>query len=242
MLPREPEVRRIEKQLVRSLDNILENIKSEHTKDISVLQRKYDLQVQHALRAAITKVYTIAGENVLAKKHKQGQPKPLTQHVMTRLKEAGYLDDAEEKQLLSAALASPLNTHFLTGRDLGQIVNKVREYIGIFWRRVSASFRQGDILESTKGFNTPATLNSNALVTSLAVDAVTDSYTDATTDKITQIDGGGTVKFVTAHDERVCTECNSLDGVVMDIDALDEEPPIHSNCRCRLDPTGAGYE
>ena len=224
MLPRELEVRRIEKQLVRELNNILNNIKDENTKDISVLQSKYDMQVQHALRAAIQKTYIIAGENVLSKKNRNNRG-PVTE------------------QLFSAAFVSPLNMHFLTQQDLGNIVTKAKEYVGVFWRRTASFLRASDILPSTVGFNGPAAINPNALVTSLGVDAVTDSYGDAVTDKMDQIGGGGRIKFVTAHDERVCPECSSIDGLEWDLsDPSIEEPPIHDNCRCRLEPVGQGYE
>lgn len=37
-------------------------------------------------------------------------------------------------------------------------------------------------------------------------------------------------RWNTQHDERVCEECNSLDGKVFDADAY--PPPPHYNCRC----------
>ena len=40
-------------------------------------------------------------------------------------------------------------------------------------------------------------------------------------------------EWVTMKDERVCQECGSLDGQVF---ALDEIPPKHYGCRCRLKP------
>lgn len=39
------------------------------------------------------------------------------------------------------------------------------------------------------------------------------------------------VMWVTMHDERVCTECNSYDGKIF---KLDEIPIKHWGCRCRL--------
>src|SRR5438093_1352941 len=160
MINRESEVRRIEKQLCKSLDNILNDIKSSGTKDISLLQRHYGQRVQHALRAAIQKVYVIAGENVMAKRNKHPTEKPLTKFVMDRLKAAGHITEQDEQRLLrGAALAAPLNEHFLTQADLSAIVNKVREYSDIFWRRIAATLRQDDILSGSRGSNPSSILN-----------------------------------------------------------------------------------
>lgn len=42
------------------------------------------------------------------------------------------------------------------------------------------------------------------------------------------------VKWITAHDERVCNECHSYDGQVFELDEVPPKP--HWNCRCYLIP------
>jgi len=48
------------------------------------------------------------------------------------------------------------------------------------------------------------------------------------------------VEFVTEEDERVCPLCDELSGTVWELPAEFDEierPPIHPNCRCRLEIT-----
>lgn len=45
------------------------------------------------------------------------------------------------------------------------------------------------------------------------------------------------VEWLTARDERVCPECNGLDGETWGFDDPDRrQPPAHPNCRCNLIP------
>ena len=44
-----------------------------------------------------------------------------------------------------------------------------------------------------------------------------------------------TVKFVTAHDDRVCEICRPLNGRTWDVNSSKiKQPPVHPNCRCIL--------
>ena len=51
--------------------------------------------------------------------------------------------------------------------------------------------------------------------------------------------GKGVVRWVTAEDERVCPMCSSLEGKTWSLDELETaafmQPPLHPNCRCRLE-------
>ena len=42
------------------------------------------------------------------------------------------------------------------------------------------------------------------------------------------------VVWVSEHDERVCEECEGMDGTIYPIDAIPEKP--HYNCRCTVEP------
>ena len=48
------------------------------------------------------------------------------------------------------------------------------------------------------------------------------------------------VEFTTAGDGRVCPECASLDGMVVEVDSGRGEIPVHPNCRCAWLPVPAG--
>ncbi|MEM4498025.1 MAG: phage portal protein [Nitrososphaerota archaeon] len=51
--------------------------------------------------------------------------------------------------------------------------------------------------------------------------------------------GKGVVRWVTAEDEKVCPMCSSLEGKTWSLDELETaafmQPPLHPNCRCRLE-------
>ena len=53
---------------------------------------------------------------------------------------------------------------------------------------------------------------------------ITDTYRAA---------GVEQVQFVTAEDERVCPDCDALDGEIFDVGS-DDTPPIHPSCRCTV--------
>lgn len=53
---------------------------------------------------------------------------------------------------------------------------------------------------------------------------ITDTYRAA---------GVEMVQFITAEDERVCPECEDLDGEIIPVDS-DDIPPIHPSCRCTV--------
>jgi SPP1 gp7 family putative phage head morphogenesis protein len=214
------EARRLEKQLILSLDRVVNEIKDQQQKDVYLLQRQYNTKVEHILRSAIQRAYLLAAEATVS--HKQG--------IKKRTKEASVL--------------SPLIQHFTTTTDLKNIANKVGEYLGIFWRRMGAFLHQNDVMPNTTGFSPQSKYNANSLVTGMAINAITDTMADATVSKLDQLgDPNEKVKWVTAHDERVCPICDRLDGSIWDINDPDlKQPPddTHENCRCELQPLGFG--
>ena len=48
--------------------------------------------------------------------------------------------------------------------------------------------------------------------------------------------GAKYVRWVTEHDEKVCKQCDSRDGVIYRIDEIVELLPAHWRCRCRPEP------
>ncbi len=44
------------------------------------------------------------------------------------------------------------------------------------------------------------------------------------------------MEWLTAHDERLCPQCQPLDGVQFRVDSRHERPPLHPQCRCTLLP------
>lgn len=44
------------------------------------------------------------------------------------------------------------------------------------------------------------------------------------------------VRWVTMLDDSVCPDCEALHDEEWPVDAVDEEPPLHANCRCHLEP------
>jgi SPP1 gp7 family putative phage head morphogenesis protein len=47
---------------------------------------------------------------------------------------------------------------------------------------------------------------------------------------------GVMVEWSTAGDDRVCEECESMEGKIMDIDDAHGMIPVHPNCRCAFIP------
>ncbi len=45
-----------------------------------------------------------------------------------------------------------------------------------------------------------------------------------------------TVEWLTAHDDRLCPQCQPLDGVQFRVDSRHERPPLHPSCRCTVIP------
>jgi len=219
---RNEEARKLEKQLVIQLDRIVNEIKRSGVKDISLLQRQHNTQIQHVLRSAIEKAYVLAAEKAVNTRR---------QHPQRRIKQAAALSD--------------LTRHFTTAIDLNNIGDKVQEYMGIFWRRMNVFLHQNDVQPNPTGFSPQSKYNVNSLVTSMGTSAITDTMSDATTSKLDQLgDPNEKVKWVTQHDERVCPICNELDGRIWSIDDPSlQSPPddTHENCRCELEPvTSAG--
>lgn len=216
--------RKLEKQLVIQLDRIVNEIKRSGVKDISLLQRQYNAQIQHVLRSAIEKSYIIAAEKVVNMRR---------QHpARNKMKQAAALED--------------LTRHFTTAIDLNNIADKVKEYSGVFWRRMNVFLHQNDVQPNPTGFSPQSKYNINALVTSMGTSAITDTMSDATTSKLDQLgDPNEKVKWVTQHDERVCPICNELDGRIWSIDDPSlQSPPddTHENCRCELEPVTSPSE
>jgi len=218
------QARKLEKQLVIQLDRIVNEIKASGVKDISLLQRQHGTRVEHVLRSAIEKAYVLAAEKVVNMRR---------QHPSRKItKQAAALGD--------------LSRHFTTALDLNNIGDKVKEYAGVFWRRMNMALHQNDVQPNTTGFSPTSKYNPNALITSMGTSAITDTMSDATTSKLDQLgDPNQKVRWVTQHDERVCFVCNSLDGRTWDInDPSLQSPPddTHENCRCELEPVGGGEE
>lgn len=44
------------------------------------------------------------------------------------------------------------------------------------------------------------------------------------------------VVWVSVLEENTCSECEMLHGTVYDVDNVEEEPPLHANCKCMLLP------
>jgi len=214
------QVRKLEKQLVIQLDRIVNEIKGSGVKDISLLQRQHNTQVEHVLRSAIEKAYVLAAEKAVNMRR---------QHPGSR-------------KIKQAAALTDLTRHFTTSLDLNNIGDKVKEYAGVFWRRMNVFLHQSDVQPNPTGFHPQSKYNINSLVTSMGTSAITDTMSDATTSKLDQLgDPNEKVRWVTQHDERVCFVCNSLDGMVWDInDPSLRSPPddTHENCRCELEPVG----
>lgn len=61
-----------------------------------------------------------------------------------------------------------------------------------------------------------------------------DYITDEAVKKAYKSVGVEKVKWVTAKDEKVCSECSPLDGKVFDLDGVPTKP--HLNCRCMIVP------
>lgn len=202
------------------LDRIVNEIKANGTKDISLLQRQYNTQVQRILRSAIEKAYIMAAEKAVnaRRQHPGGR----------KIKQAAALTD--------------LSRHFTTAIDLNNIGDKVKEYLGVFWRRMNVALHQDDVQPNPTGFSPTSKYNANALITSMGTSAITDTMSDATTSKLDQLgDPNEKVRWVTQHDELVCPICANLDGMIWDInDPSLQSPPddSHQNCRCELEPAG----
>ncbi len=47
---------------------------------------------------------------------------------------------------------------------------------------------------------------------------------------------GRQMRWRTAGDSKVCPACRARDGMI--VDPKDQSPPLHPNCRCRLEPIG----
>lgn len=53
---------------------------------------------------------------------------------------------------------------------------------------------------------------------------------------------GVAVEFTTADDDRVCPDCEALQGVVLKIDEASGVLPVHPNCRCAWLPANVGED
>lgn len=201
------------------MDRIVNEIKNSNIKDISVLQRQYNTQVEHALRAAIEKAYILAAEKTVNTRKNKTKSK-------IRTKEAAALGD--------------LTHHFTTATDLKNIAGKVGEYLGIFWRRMSGFIHRNDVQPNPTGFSPWSKYNINSVVTGMGTSAITDATATATVSKLDQMgEPNEKVKWVTQMDEKVCPICNALDGMEWDINDPSMKMPsddTHDNCRCELQP------
>jgi SPP1 gp7 family putative phage head morphogenesis protein len=219
---RNDQTRKLEKQLIIKLDKIVESIKAQNNKDIHLLQRLYNTELEQVLRSAIEQAYNLAAEKTVNLRKQKGR----------KVKQALALSD--------------LTSHFTTVQDLKNIASKVTQYVGTFWRRMNAFLHQSDTLPNTTGYKPYSKLNINSLVTSIGTSAITDTMADATVSKLGQLgEPNEKVKWVTAHDERVCPICEPLDGMIFDInDPSLKTPPddTHENCRCELEPVTAAEE
>ena len=213
------QARRLEKQLIIQLDRIVEEIKATGSKDIHLLQRQYNTELEQVLRSAIEKAYNLAAEK--------------TVNIRKGKKD-------NNKKIKQAAALADLTSHFTTGTDLNNITNKVKDYAGRFWRRMNAFLHQSDTLPTTTNYHPQSKLNLNSLVTSVGTSAITDTMQHATISKLDQLgEPNERVKWIAEHDDRTCPICEGLDGMIWDInDPSMKTPPddSHDNCRCELEP------
>lgn len=211
---RNSQARELEDQLRGHLNEIVIAIVGEGSTDISLIQRRYGVEVEHLIRAAVHNAYSV-GVNYV------GEMKKRPHHI------------------------------FLTSSDIGQIKRISAEYTHVFWRRVSAVLHQKDTVQNilkNARFSSRSKLSLTNLISSLAVAIITKALASGTVVKVNalrtlppsikQAQALDILVWRTAHDERVCPLCSSLDGMEWQSDDPNMLVPgddTHDNCRCTID-------
>ena len=142
-------------------------------------------------------------------------------------------------------------TPVLTAADMNAINDKAADAANLFWRRVedmkirvpvetdkrakiagAAGWDQVIAYQQAFGNMQMVRTSLGTTVVNMGTIAAMNRMQDAYPDKPTTV-------FVwhTRQDADVCKECRELEGSIMDSNDADfEEPPAHTNCRCRLVP------
>jgi len=91
-----------------------------------------------------------------------------------------------------------------------------------------------DLLVSLGALTTGLVLSQYDSLSSTAVNTIsTDAHEDVFEENTQVIDS---IEWSSVLDEATCDDCEALDGTVFDIDNVEEDCPLHANCRCELIP------
>jgi len=145
---------------------------------------------------------------------------------------------------------------YLTTTDIINQQEQTGKATTAFWSRIQKDASRTIQQEGALILEPKPTLNTAAVLNSIAAFATTAALAQSTLSKTKQIvqppaDESLTLdigfenkelkprlKWVTQHDEKVCPICNALDGHEWDQDDLEvQQPPddSHNNCRCYLE-------
>jgi hypothetical protein len=214
---REEQARELEDQTKAHLDNIVQGIVTEDTSDISLLQRKYDKEVEYVIRSAVTSSYII-GINYV------GSTKKRLHHVfLTR-------SDIEKIKQLTAEFAH------IFWRRVGFVVHS-KDTVQNILKGARFSHR------STLSINHLITIlavkivtKTLAVATILKLKGMSNTYNSY---NLKSAQATERVVWKTEEDNMVCLTCQMLEGQTWNIDdptmpIPGDEGDIHENCRCRL--------
>lgn len=231
----------IEDRLGLGLAAIVNKIKRDpYSYDISLLRRKYDQRANDLIRSAVQNVY-LEGINYVNRTH--GTSCYLTQIDLDKIKDISYnyteqfwvrvnkyllQRNSVLEEKLGFEPRSPLSSSFIVTSLATSLATRVLALATIYkaqqlkdhvirknFSSLLSPFRSGAIKKIEQ--NLPPGLQPTLIPEQPVVNVV--------------------MEWVTRMDERVCPECEALDGNTYEID--DSTMPVppddtHPNCRCRL--------